>query len=141
MDAYRTESIARERVSAALMSGFGVFSLLLAALGVYGVMALSVAQRRVEFGIRMALGARPADILPLVLRRSLALVGGGIAIGVAAATGLNRLIAGLLFTGGGVDVATVSVAAMLILFTAFVACLLPAVAAQRLDPVAALKQE
>jgi len=141
MDAYRTESITRERVSAAFMSGFGLFGLLLAALGVYGVMALSVAQRRVEFGIRMALGARPADILPLVLRRSLALVGGGIAIGVAVASGLNRLVAGLLTAGGGVDVATLSVAGALILFTAFVACLLPALAAQRLDPVAALKQE
>jgi len=141
MDAYRTDSITRERVSAAFMSGFGLFGLLLAALGVYGVMALSVAQRRVEFGIRMALGAGPADILPLVLRRSLALVGGGIAIGVAVASGLNRLIAGLLATGGGVDVATVSVAGGLILLTAFVACLLPALAAQRLDPVAALKQD
>jgi ABC-type antimicrobial peptide transport system permease subunit len=89
----------------------------------------------------MALGAGPADILPLVLRRSLALVGGGIAIGVAVASGLNRLIAGLLATGGGVDVATVSVAGGLILLTAFVACLLPALAAQRLDPVAALKQD
>jgi putative ABC transport system permease protein len=141
MDAYRTESIGRERVSAAFMSGFGVFGLLLAALGVYGVMALSVAQRRVEFGIRMALGARPADILPLVLRRSVALVGSGIAIGIAVAAGLNRIIAGLLATGSGIDVATLSVAGALILFTAIVACLVPALAAQRLDPVAALKQE
>jgi putative ABC transport system permease protein len=141
MDAYRTESIARERTSAAFMSGFGVFGLLLAALGVYGVMALSVAQRRVEFGIRMALGARPADILPLVLRRSLALVAAGIVIGIAVAAGLNRLIAGLLTTAAAIDVATLSVAAALILVTALVACLVPALAAQRLDPVAALKQE
>jgi len=141
MDAYRTESIARERASAAFMSGFGVFGLLLAALGVYGVMALSVAQRRVEFGIRMALGARPADILPLVLRRSLALVAGGIVVGIAVAAGLNRMIAGLLTAAVGIDVATLSVAAALILVTALVACLVPALAAQRLDPVAALKQD
>jgi putative ABC transport system permease protein len=141
MDAYRTESIARERTSAAFMSGFGVFGLLLAALGVYGVMALSVAQRRVEFGIRMALGARPADILPLVLRRSLALVAAGLVIGIAVAAGLNRMIAGLLTTAAAIDVATLSVAAALILVTALVACLVPALAAQRLDPVAALKQE
>ena len=141
MDAYRTESIARERTSAAFMSGFGLFGLLLAALGVYGVMALSVAQRRVEFGIRMALGAGPADILPLVLRRSLALVAGGIVIGIAVAAGLNRMIAGLLTTAASIDVATLSVAAVLILVTALAACLVPALTAQRLDPVAALKQD
>src|SRR5205823_13617085 len=127
--------------SAAFMIGFAVFGLLLAALGVYGVMALSVAQRTVEFAIRMALGARPSDILPLVLRRSLALVGGGIAIGIATAAALNRMIASLLTAASGIDVATLTVAGVLILLTAFVACLLPAIAAQRLDPVAALKQE
>ena len=141
MDAYWTESIARERVSAAFMFGFGAFGLLLAALGVYGVMALSVAQRTVEFGIRMALGARPSDILPLVLRRSLTLVASGIAIGAAAAALLNRLIASLLTAADRIDVATLSVASLLILLTAVVACLLPAIAAQRLDPVAALKHE
>jgi putative ABC transport system permease protein len=141
MDAYRTESIARERASAGFMIGFGAFGLLLAALGVYGVMTLSVAQRTVEFGIRMALGARPSDILPLVLRRSLALVAGGIAIGVAAAAVLNRVLASLLTEIGGLDPATLGVAAALILSTAIVACLVPAMAAQRLDPVAALKQE
>jgi putative ABC transport system permease protein len=141
MDAYRTESIARERASAGFMIGFGVFGLLLAGLGVYGVMALSVAQRTVEFGIRMALGARASDILPLVLRSSLTLVVAGIAIGVVAAAVLNRVMATFLTEIGRIDPATLGVAAALILATATVACLLPAMAAQRLDPVIALKQE
>ena len=140
MDAYRTESIARERASAGFMIGFGVFGLLLAALGVYGVMALGVAQRTVEFGIRMALGARASDILPLVLRRSLALVSAGIGVGVVVAAVLNRVIASLLTGIGGFDPATLAVAAALMLATAIVACLIPALAAQRLDPVTALRE-
>jgi ABC-type antimicrobial peptide transport system permease subunit len=138
MDAYRTESIARERVSAAFMIGFGAFGLLLAALGIYGVMALSVAQRRVEFGIRMALGARPSDMLRLILRRSLALVGAGIGIGVVVAAALGRAIADLLTSAGGIDPSTLAAACALIFATASVACLLPAMAAQRVELVRAL---
>jgi len=138
MDAYRTESIARERVSAAFMIGFGAFGLLLAALGIYGVMALSVAQRRVEFGIRMALGARPSDMLRLILRRSLALVGAGIGIGVVVAAALGRAIAGLLTSAGGIDPSTLAAACALIFATASVACLLPAMAARRVELVRAL---
>jgi len=138
MDAYWTGSIARERVSAAFMIGFGAFGLLLASLGIYGVMTLSVAQRRIEFGIRMALGARPSDVLRLILRRSLALVGAGIAIGFVFASALGRVIAGLLTSAGGIDPAMLAVAGLLILATASVACLLPALAAQRVDLVAAL---
>jgi len=141
MDAYRTESIARERASAAFMIGFGAFGVLLAALGVYGVMALSVAQRTVEFGIRMALGARGSDILPLVLRRALLLVTAGLAAGSLAAAVLTRVVAGLLMESSAVDPAMVAAAAAVMFVTALLACLVPTVAAGRLDPVAALKYE
>jgi putative ABC transport system permease protein len=141
MDRYHDESIARERAGAALMSGFGAFGLLLAALGVYGVMAFSVSQRTAEIGIRMALGAAPRDILPLVLRRALWFVVGGTALGAVGAIVLNRLLASLLTEVGRVDPAVLAAAAALIVAAAVAACVIPATAAARLDPVAALKKD
>jgi len=141
LDRYYSESINRERVSAAFMLAFGAFGLALAALGVYGVMAFSVAQRTTEFGIRMALGARMADILPLVLRRSLALVTAGVVLGTAAAMALNRLLSSLLTEIGVLDGLTVAGAAALILTAAAVACVAPAIGAARLDPVASLRAQ
>lgn len=141
MDQYRTESLARERASAAFMTGFGAFGVLLAALGVYGVMALSVAERTTEFGIRIALGARAADILPLVMRRALALVSAGLGIGAVAAAALTRFLASVLTSSAAVDPLMVAVAAALMLLTAFIACLVPTLAAGRLDPAIALKYE
>jgi putative ABC transport system permease protein len=140
MDAYRTASISRERASAAFMAAFGAFGLVLAALGVFGVMALSVAQRTVEFGIRRALGARAADIVPLVLRRALGLVAAGIGVGIVLSAVLARVVASVLAEAGGVDPLTLGAAAALMLVTALMACLLPTLTASRLDPVAALKQ-
>ena len=140
MDAYLTESIGRERTSAAFMTAFGLFGLLLAALGVYGVMALTVAQRRVEFGIRLALGARPSDIVPLVLRRTLAQLAAGLGLGAVAAAALGRTISGLLTGVDALDPATLAAAAAAMLAAGVAACLLPALAAGRLDPVEALKR-
>ena len=100
MDAYRNQTISRERVSAGFMMAFGAFGLLLAALGVYGVMAFSVAQRTPEFGVRMALGASTRNILPLVLRRSAAIVGVGLLIGALAALALNRILYNVPVRGG-----------------------------------------
>ncbi|HEY2905647.1 MAG TPA: ABC transporter permease [Vicinamibacterales bacterium] len=141
MDRFHDASIARERVGAALMSGFGVFGLMLAALGVYGVMAFSVSQRTAEIGIRMALGAAAGDILPLVLRRALWLVGGGVALGAFGAIVLNRLLATLLTEVGRIDPAVLAAAAALIVAAAVAACVIPAIGAARLDPVAALRSE
>jgi len=141
MDDYRKQSLGRERVSAMFMLAFGGFGLALAALGVYGVMAFTVAQRTMEFGIRAALGARGADILPLVLRRSLAHVAAGVSIGVAVAAALNAALASLLSEIGSLDTAVVAAAASLIFAAALAACLVPALRAARLDPVTALKAE
>ena len=139
MDRYRADSISRERVSAGFMLGFGAFGLMLAALGVYGVMAFSITQRTAEFGVRMALGAGMRDIVPLVLWRSAVLVGIGLLVGTIAAVALNRVLASILTEVGPVDVAILAGAAMSIVVTAGAACLVPAVAAARLDPLQALK--
>ena len=141
MDAYYDQSIARERLGAGFMFGLSAFGLALAMLGVYGVMAFSVAQRAAEIGIRMALGARPGDILPLVMRRGLALIAAGVTIGLLAAVWLNRLMAGVLTEVGSLDPAVLAGAALLILSAAVIACVTPALKAARLDPVAALKND
>ena len=141
MDSYRANSISRERVSAGFMLAFGAFGLLLAALGVYGVMAFSVAQRTPEFGVRLALGARMTDILPLVLRRSTVLVSCGIVLGTAIAVALNRTLASVLTEVSAVDIASLVLAAVAIGLTAAIACVVPALAAGRIDPIRALKAD
>ena len=139
MDDYFSTSIARERIGAILMIGFAAFGLCLAALGVYGVMAVSVSQRTAEFGIRLALGARAADILSLAVTHSLAMIAIGLVVGAASAVALNRVVAHLLTEVGSVDVPTLGGAVVLIVGAALAACLLPALRASRIDPVSALK--
>lgn len=141
MDAYYDQSIARERLGAGCMLALAAFGLALAMLGVYGVMAFSVAQRTAEIGIRMALGARPGDILPLVMRRGLALIAAGVGIGSLAAVWLNRLLTGFLTQIGALDPGVLAGAAALILIAAVAACLAPALSTMRLDPVVALKND
>ena len=140
MDRYYSDSLSRERLGALFMVGFGGFGLALAALGIYGVIAFDVGRRTGEIGIRMALGARAADILPLVLRRSVALVALGLLIGAAASAALNRALASLLTEVGRLDVAVMGIAAILVLGSTVVAALPPAMWASRLDPIAALRR-
>ena len=141
MTAYYDESIAKERLGAGFMLGLAAFGLVLAMLGVYGVMAFSVAQRTAEIGIRMALGARRGDILPLVMRRGVVLIAGGIALGTLASIWLNRLLTGVLTEVGSLDPAVLASAAVLILGAALAACVMPALRASRLDPVDALRND
>lgn len=131
----------RERLGAGFMLGLAAFGLALAALGVYGVMAFGVARRTAEIGIRMALGARASDILPLVMRRGVALIAIGTVIGIAAAMGLNRLLAGVLTEVGRVDPRVLACATALIFGVGLAACLAPALRAARLDPVVALRND
>jgi putative ABC transport system permease protein len=141
MDRYYAESIRRERLGAGFMLGFAAFGLVLAALGVYGVMAFSVAQRTAEIGIRIALGGTRRDILPLVLGRGVRLIVGGIGIGLASAAVLNRVLSSVLAEVGALDAPVLAVSATLILVAGVAASVLPAMRAARLDPLVALRAD
>jgi ABC-type antimicrobial peptide transport system permease subunit len=141
MDRYYAESIRRERLAAGFMLACAAFGLLLAALGVYAVMAFSVGQRTAEIGIRMALGGQQRDILPLVLRRSVALIVGGIALGAAAAVILNHVLMSVLTEVGPLEASAVAGASVLILGAGLLASVIPALGAVRLDPIAALRSD
>lgn len=134
-------SLAQRRFTLGLLGGFGALSLLLAVIGIHGVMAYSVSQRASEFGIRMALGARPVDALKLVLQQGMALVIVGITVGVAGALTLSRTMENLLFQVRPTDPATLAGVALLLGMVALLACWLPARRAARVDPLVALRHE
>jgi putative ABC transport system permease protein len=134
-------SIAQPRFRTTLLSLFGAAALLLAAIGIYGVLAYTVAQQTHEIGIRMALGANPGRVLRLVLARGLRLAGAGTAIGVLAALMLTQLLNSLLFGVNATDPVTFGAVAGLLLGVALLACYVPARRAMRVDPMAALRYE
>jgi predicted permease len=129
------------RMGAALLSIFGGLALLLAMIGVYGVMSYSVTQRAQEIGIRMALGARASDVLLLVLRQGMALALGGAAIGIALALLLGRMVTTLLFGVSGRDPVTLAAVSGALTLIALLACYIPARRAARVDPLVALRYE
>ena len=134
-------SVGQPRLITGLVGGFAGFALLLAALGIYGVMAYSVSQRSHEMGIRMALGAVPRDIFRLVVGQGMRLVLVGIALGFLASLGLTRLLATLLFGTSANDPITFGAVAILLVGVAMAACYLPARRATRVDPLIALRYE
>jgi putative ABC transport system permease protein len=123
-----------------LVNVFSCAALFLAAIGLYGMLAYSVNQRTREIGIRIALGANSANILKLVTKRGLMLVGAGLTIGVLAALAGNRFFQILLYEVRGDDPVTFGLAVAVLCLTATIACLLPARRATRIDPIAALRQ-
>jgi putative ABC transport system permease protein len=129
----------RERLQAVVLGAFAVFAVLLAAIGLYGVMAYSVARRTQEIGIRMALGAGRAAVLWMVLRRSFALVLTGVAIGLAAALALTRYLATLLHGVTPTDPITFAAIPVVMVIVALVASFLPARRASSVDPARALR--
>jgi predicted permease len=135
------ETNARERVFSRLLTLFGAFALLLASIGLYGVTSYSVARRTGEIGVRVAVGARPAQILSLVLRRVVALAGLGLMVGVPASLAVGPLVASLLYGVAPSDAISVAGAALVMLTVAIAAGLLPALRAARLDAQIALRAQ
>jgi putative ABC transport system permease protein len=135
------QSMADRRLTMALLAVFAALALVLASLGVYSVMAYSVGQRSGEIGVRMAMGARPADVKTMVVRQGLTLTAVGVAIGVAAALVLTRLMNALLFGVGASDPLTYLGIATLLAMVAVAACWMPARRAAQVDPLVALRNE
>jgi putative ABC transport system permease protein len=141
MDHVRAASVGLERFMAALMGVFAGLALLLSALGIYGVLSYTVAQRTPEIGVRMALGAKPADVLRMVLGYAGTLAAVGIAIGAAGAYALTRLMASLLYGVRPTDPVSFLATAALLAAVALGACAVPAWRAMRVEPIVALRYE
>ncbi len=140
MDDVVANSLGTRRVSMQLFTVFAIAALLLAAIGIYGVMAYTVTQRTQEIGIRMALGAQRSDVLGLVVRQGMTLAAIGVAAGLAGAFSLTRVMAGLLFNVRPDDPTTFLAISFLLIVVAFLACYLPARRAAKLDPLIALSR-
>jgi putative ABC transport system permease protein len=138
MDDVVANSLGTRRVSMQLFTVFAIAAFLLAAVGIYGVIAYSVAQRTQEIGIRMALGAQKSDVLRLVVRQGMILTAIGVVAGLVGAFGLMRVMASLLFSVRPDDPTTFLAVSLLLIAVAFLACYLPARRAAKLNPVIAL---
>jgi predicted permease len=134
-------TLLQKKFTMLLLSIFAGAALLLAAIGLYGVISYSVAQRTRELGIRIALGAQRGDVLWLILRQGMTLVTAGVVFGIAASLGLTRLIGSLLYGISASDPITFLVLSLALVFVAFVACWLPARRASAVDPIVALHAE
>jgi putative ABC transport system permease protein len=141
MDAIIASSIAVRRLAMSLLACFAGLALLLACVGVYGVMSYSVEQRRREIGVRLALGAQPSDVLRLSLGHGARLAVTGLVIGVGVALVVTRLMSSLLFRVSASDPATFASVSILLIVVAIAACYIPARRAMRVDPMVALRYE
>jgi ABC-type antimicrobial peptide transport system permease subunit len=136
-----SQNIAQPRMSVALLGTFATVALVLAAVGIYGVVSYTVAQRTREIGIRMALGARREGVLRLVVRQGVAPVAIGVVAGLVAALGATRLMRGLLYGVSAADPITYVAVALFLAVIALVATYIPARRATRVDPLVALRYE
>ncbi|HEV8493256.1 MAG TPA: ABC transporter permease [Candidatus Angelobacter sp.] len=141
MDEIVSRSVAPRRFNMFLLSIFAGVALLLALVGVYGVLAYSVGQRTAEIGLRVALGATPQRVLALIIGQGMRPIMIGIGIGLAGSFGLSRFLGSLLFNVKPIDPLTYGAVALLVAVAALLSCYVPALRALRVDPVAALRQE
>jgi putative ABC transport system permease protein len=141
IDQIMSETLAIDRFSVVLFSSFGVLGLLLAGVGIYGVMAFGVAQRTHEIGVRIALGARQSQVLGLILKEGALLAVIAIAIGLGAAYLVGRAMQSTLYGVGAMDFPAFGAVSVLLLLTALLACLVPALRASRVEPIVALRCE
>jgi ABC-type antimicrobial peptide transport system permease subunit len=135
------ETLLTERLTALLSAGFGLLATLLAAIGLYGVMAFVVTRRTKEMGLRMALGAPGRTVIWLVMKEVLLLLGIGLAVGLPSALGLGRFVATQLYGIKGGDLGIAAGSVLLLATVALMAGLIPARRASRIDPILALRYE
>jgi putative ABC transport system permease protein len=141
MDERLSNSLQRRRYSVTLLIAFGATAVLLAAVGLYGVLAFIVSHRRREIGVRIALGATARDVIVDVLGHGLRLTAVGMAIGIALSLAVTRLMSAMLFGVGATDIATFVGSAVLLTVIAVAASVVPALRASRVDPLVALRDE
>jgi putative ABC transport system permease protein len=141
MEEIVASAVARQRFSMVLLGVFAGLALVLAAVGIYGVMSYSVAQRTREIGIRMALGARRGDVLRMTIGQGLKLVGAGVGLGLLAAVILTRVMSSLLFGISATDPLTFLSISLVLIGVAILASYVPALRATRIDPMLALRHE
>jgi putative ABC transport system permease protein len=141
LDDILDHEVQNRRSQAVLLGAFAGLALAMACIGLYGVLGFLVSQRTQEIGVRISLGARPLDILAVVVGRGLALAVAGVAIGLIAAVALMRLLESLLFGVSARDPLTFVSVAVILLLVASVACFIPARRAMRIDPITALRYE
>ena len=134
-----SRALARERFNALMLGVFAATALLLAAIGLYGVMAYLVSQRTAEIGVRLALGGRPGDVIRLVIGEGMAMALAGIVVGVVASLALSNLVRGLLYGVAPIDPFTYIAIGTVLAIVAFIASAIPARRAARVDPVASLR--
>jgi ABC-type antimicrobial peptide transport system permease subunit len=141
MDSLIAMTMGEPRFQARLLTTFALVALALTIVGVYGVLAYSVAQRTREIGVRMALGAQSADVFGMLLRKALVLISAGILIGGAGALALTRVLEKFLFEVKPADLPTFAAVTVILALSALAACYLPALRAMRVDPMVALRYE
>jgi putative ABC transport system permease protein len=141
MDEIVGESLACDRFAASLFAAFAAVALILAAIGIYGVMSFAVAQRTHEIGLRMALGAAQGQVLEMVFREGMLLAGGGLLLGLTGTYAVGRTMKSVLYGISAIDPLAIGVVAAILVLSAALACYLTARRATRVDPLVALRHE
>jgi ABC-type antimicrobial peptide transport system permease subunit len=141
MSDLESQAAARRRFQATLLAVFSAVALILATIGVYGLMAFSVRRRTGEIGLRMALGATRSGVVKLVLREGLILLATGLSIGMVIAAGLSRLLSGFLYQVPPIDPVTFTLVPLLLFAATTTACLVPSARAASVEPMSALRHE